>query len=260
MADLRAALVLLGLILWPAHVEAKPAAPGCTAIPLRGWYAHSSAFRVLNGCVTVTGMVSDYARLGALARRDKFEGIVMGVAAEAAMPDEPTFLLKPDQLRKDVLNSHNLAYLHGTILVTVDRNNLIQGTIRNGSYVQVRAPLVHNLEAGYNELVSVESARVLSAQAAGFPLAVIVSPATMPYNAHPSVIATAPKGAVCTAQVRYSTGRKPVSFHDVTITSSGRAVWTWHEETKGKSGTATVTCIFHGASETKTATFAVTYN
>jgi hypothetical protein len=61
------------------------------------------------------------------------------------------------------------------------------------------------------------------AHAAGFPLHASVQPATMPYNAHPVLAATAPQGAICMATVVYSTGRRPVSFHGVTITSTGTA-------------------------------------
>ena len=97
----------------------------------------------------------------------------------------------------------------------------------------------------------------LPAHAAGFPLKVSVTPATMPYGAHPAVVAVVPRGAVCTAQVLYSTGRRPVSFHGGAVTSTGTIRWSWHEETKGSGGMATVTCRLHGVSETKTATFAV---
>jgi hypothetical protein len=54
----------------------------------------------------------------------------------------------------------------------------------------------------------------------------------MPYNAYPSVMAVVPQGAVCTAQVVYSTGRRPVSFHSAAVTSTGTICWGWHEETK----------------------------
>ena len=95
--------------------------------------------------------------------------------------------------------------------------------------------------------------------AAGFPLKVSVSPATMPYNAHPVLVASAPRGAICTATVVYSTGRRPVSFHGVTITSSGVARWGWHEETKGTGGTAWVACTYRGTTERKAAGFVVTH-
>jgi hypothetical protein len=56
---------------------------------------------------------------------------------------------------------------------------------------------------------------------AGFPLKVSVSPSMMPYGASPSVVAVVSRGAVCTASVLYSTGRRPVRFRG------------WHEETRG---------------------------
>jgi hypothetical protein len=96
-------------------------------------------------------------------------------------------------------------------------------------------------------------------QAVGFPLKVSVAPSTMPYNAYPAVVAVVPRGALCSAQVLYSTGRRPVSFHGVAVTSTGTIHWGWHEETKGSGGVATVTCRFHGVSETKTARFEVTH-
>jgi hypothetical protein len=99
----------------------------------------------------------------------------------------------------------------------------------------------------------------LPVHAAGFPLKVSVQPATMPYGAYPAVVAVVSRGAACSAQVVYSTGRRPVSFHGGAMTSTGTIRWPWHEETKGNSGVATVTCRLHGVNETKTAGFVVTH-
>jgi hypothetical protein len=68
-------------------------------------------------------------------------------------------------------------------------------------------------------------------------------------------------GASCTARVVHSTGSVPTSFRGATQTvpASGSVRGTWHEETKGSGGVATVTCTLGGKTATATATFSVTY-
>lgn len=93
----------------------------------------------------------------------------------------------------------------------------------------------------------------------GFGVQAWVSPSSMPYGAYPTLYAKSTPGAVCTASVTYSTGRSPVSFDGSsrTVGRSGKVSWSWHEETSGSGGTATVTCTLHGQTRTTPATFTV---
>ena len=257
-----------------SNMEAKPVASTCAVLPVSVWYATAKDFKVLNGCTLVTGVVSDIHSAdyeGHLASYDKRMGIVQSVAASHALDESVAFLMKPDPGSRLVLNAHNLVYQHGDILVNVATRNLIHGALRNGSHVQVRAPLVHNLVQGYNELVSVASVRVLPsakpkiaapspAPAAAFTVRAVVTPDSMPYDAHPTLTAYTSAGASCTAGVVYSTGRTPVSFHGYpeSVSAGGSVSWGWHEETKGTGGTATVDCTFGSRSAEAQADFAVT--
>jgi cardiolipin synthase A/B len=92
-----------------------------------------------------------------------------------------------------------------------------------------------------------------------FSIRAVVSPATMSYNAYPTLTAYTNPGASCSAQVVYSTGRAPASFNGSaqTVPASGSVSWTWHEETKGTGGVATVTCSYKGATKSAEATFSV---
>jgi len=89
---------------------------------------------------------------------------------------------------------------------------------------------------------------------------VSVSPSTMPYDFHPTLFATTSPGALCSPTVVYSTGRQPVSLARSTqlVGATGTVSWTWHEETKGSSGLATVRCSYHGQTATASASFTVT--
>ncbi len=98
------------------------------------------------------------------------------------------------------------------------------------------------------------------AKGGGFALSAYVSPASMPYNAYPTLYARTPPGASCTATVVYSTGREPRSFDGSTRTAGGNGLvsWPWHEETTGSGGTARVECRYRGQSKTVQASFTVT--
>jgi len=98
-----------------------------------------------------------------------------------------------------------------------------------------------------------------SPKGGGFTLSAYVSPASMPYNAYPTLYARTVPGASCTASVVYSTGRQPRSFDGSTRMANGNGVvsWPWHEETTGSGGTATVQCAYHGHSKTAQASFSV---
>lgn len=93
-----------------------------------------------------------------------------------------------------------------------------------------------------------------------FTLRASVSPSSMPYNAYPTLYGQTVPGAMCTASVVYSTGRSPRSFDGSARTAGGNGLvrWTWHEETRGSSGTATVQCTYRGQSKTVQTSFSVT--
>ncbi len=90
-------------------------------------------------------------------------------------------------------------------------------------------------------------------------MSVAISPNPVPYGAHPVLTVNATPGASCTADVVYSTGRRPVSFDGSAqrVGSSGQVSWSWHMESKGTSGTATVTCSLNGKSMSQAATFGI---
>jgi hypothetical protein len=95
------------------------------------------------------------------------------------------------------------------------------------------------------------------APAAGFAVRAYVSPNPVAYGAYPTLYARSVMGAVCTASVLYSTGRSPRSFdgHAQTVGSSGVVGWSWHMESRGTGGSATVTCSFHGQTRSVTTSF-----
>lgn len=97
------------------------------------------------------------------------------------------------------------------------------------------------------------------ATTAAFTIRTWVSPDTMPYNAYPTLYVKSAPGATCAASVMYSTGRSPVSFsgYAQTLPASGTVQWSWHEETKGDGGIATVDCSYRGQQREAVAQFAV---
>jgi hypothetical protein len=97
-------------------------------------------------------------------------------------------------------------------------------------------------------------------QTSSFAVTARVSPNPMPYDSEATLTATTTAGASCTARVVYSTGSVPASFHGTAeiVPASGSVRWSWHEETKGSGGTATVTCTLGGKCASATATFSVT--
>ncbi len=86
-----------------------------------------------------------------------------------------------------------------------------------------------------------------------------VSPDAMPYDAYPTLYVKSVPGATCSASVVYSTGRSPVSFDGYAqkLSASGVVQWSWHEETKGDGGTATVDCTYRGQERGVDASFSV---
>jgi len=86
-----------------------------------------------------------------------------------------------------------------------------------------------------------------------------VTPSSMSYDAYPTLYVESAPGASCAASVVYSTGRSPVSFNGSpqTLPAGGTASWSWHEETKGTGGMATVDCTYHGQDHTAGASFTV---
>jgi len=92
-----------------------------------------------------------------------------------------------------------------------------------------------------------------------FSVSAYVSPNPVSYGSYPTLYAKSTPGALCSAQVLYSTGRAPVSFDGSakTVGSSGVVGWTWHMESKGTGGTATVSCSLHGQTKSATASFTI---
>lgn len=103
------------------------------------------------------------------------------------------------------------------------------------------------------------STPVPNSSAGSLAVNVSVDPMVMPYDAHPTVTAQTTVGAQCTATVVYSSGRSPVSFDGSTQTAdgSGQVSWTWHEETTGSGGTASVMCTLAGQTVSGQADFSV---
>jgi hypothetical protein len=92
-----------------------------------------------------------------------------------------------------------------------------------------------------------------------FTVSAYISPNPVSHGQYATLYAKSVAGATCTASVIYSTGRAPVSFIGTaqTVGGSGTVSWRWHMESKGSSGTGTVTCIGHGTSKTATASFTI---
>jgi hypothetical protein len=92
-----------------------------------------------------------------------------------------------------------------------------------------------------------------------FTVSAYVSPNPVSYGQYATLYAGSLAGAACTAAVIYSTGRSPVSFSGTaqTVGGSGTVGWQWHMESKGSSGTGTVTCSYKGASKSATASFII---
>jgi hypothetical protein len=97
------------------------------------------------------------------------------------------------------------------------------------------------------------------AAGASFVVSAYVSPNPVPYGAYPTLYARTAAGAVCTASVLYSIGHTPRSFDGSarTVGSSGVVGWTWHMESRGTGGTATVTCSFHGQAKSASTNFSI---
>jgi hypothetical protein len=92
-----------------------------------------------------------------------------------------------------------------------------------------------------------------------FSVRAAVSPNPVSYGSYPTLYAHSSPGAVCKANVLYSTGRTPVSFSGSpqTVGTSGRVGWSWHMESKGSGGIGTVTCSLRGPSKSATASFTI---
>jgi hypothetical protein len=92
-----------------------------------------------------------------------------------------------------------------------------------------------------------------------FSVRASVVPNPVSFGSYPTLYAYSLPGAVCSASVLYSTGRAPVSFSGSaqTVGSSGKVGWSWHMESKGSSGTGTVTCTLRRQSRGATASFSI---
>lgn len=84
-----------------------------------------------------------------------------------------------------------------------------------------------------------------------------VSPNPVAFGSYPTLTARSVRGASCSASVVYSTGRPPRSFDGSakTVGSSGSVGWSWHMESRGTGGTATVACSLGGQSTATTVPF-----
>jgi hypothetical protein len=104
-----------------------------------------------------------------------------------------------------------------------------------------------------------DTPRPTRAAGAGFFVRAYVIPDPVFYGAYPTLNARSIKGADCTARVVYSTGEAPRSFDGSarTVGSSGVVGWTWHMQSSGTGGTATVTCSFHGQTRSVTTSFSI---
>jgi hypothetical protein len=94
---------------------------------------------------------------------------------------------------------------------------------------------------------------------ARFVVSAYVSPNPISYGAYPTLYARSSAGAVCMASVVYSTGHAPRSFDGSaqTVGSSGVVGWTWHLQSSGTGGTATVTCSLSGQTRSAKAGFSI---
>lgn len=92
-----------------------------------------------------------------------------------------------------------------------------------------------------------------------FSLRAWVSPNPVSYGSYATLSAQTSPRASCTANVRYSTGYPPRSFDGSARTagSDGMVSWSWHMESKGSSGTGTVSCSLRGQTKTATTTFEI---
>jgi hypothetical protein len=92
-----------------------------------------------------------------------------------------------------------------------------------------------------------------------FSVRAYVIPDPVFYNAYPTLYVRSVLGADCTASVVYSTGDAPQAFDGSarTIGRSGLAGWTWHMQSSGRGGRATVTCSFHGQTRRVTISFSI---
>jgi hypothetical protein len=86
-----------------------------------------------------------------------------------------------------------------------------------------------------------------------------VIPDPVSNGARPTLYVRTAAGAVCTASVLYTTGDAPRSFDgSARAVGSSRVVgWTWHMQSSGTGGTATVTCSLSGQTRNAKASFAI---
>jgi hypothetical protein len=93
----------------------------------------------------------------------------------------------------------------------------------------------------------------------GFSVRAYVTPNPVSNGARPTLYARTALGAICTASVLYSTGHAPRSFDGSaqTVGSSGVVGWTWHVQSSGTGGTATVTCSLGGQTRSAVTTFSI---
>jgi len=146
---------------------------------------------------------------------------------------------------------------------SLDKNREVGLLLRDRLAISlVEQPFTDDFEHGraYLPPVAVLTPGPLATPLPGFAVQAWVTPDTMRYDAYPVLYARSVPGATCTANVVYSTGYPPVSFHGTpqTTGADGTVRWGWHEMTKGDSGDASVSCTYHGAVQTGHTRFSVT--
>jgi hypothetical protein len=140
-----AVLILVGGLICVASVgtpaQARPAQSSCAGTPIAEWFHKGDKVKILNGCVTATGVAEAIQATGAVV----------------------VFALKPDAASRHLLNAHNTTLLGGFLPVAVDGRARIHGALLNGARVQIAGPLVHDLNSGWNDVLDVSYMKVLPA-------------------------------------------------------------------------------------------------
>jgi hypothetical protein len=236
-------LALCGIgqgIVGPAAIQVHAAVQPCASEPIAVWFNHDpSSFHLIQPCVHVRGIATRIAIQGSTVLFSLF-------------PD-------PDSLHFE--NGANTAF-GAAIVVELHGRTRIHGALLNGAHVRVTGPLVQDNQLNLNTVASALRVDVLPPGPVprSLHIRIGVAPPVMKVGTEASVIVYAPAGAVCTATVRYNTGRIATSFNRGirTVSSNGLRVWSWHALTAATWGTATAYCIRGGVQHTMaSATFTI---
>lgn len=146
---------------------------------------------------------------------------------------------------------------------SLDKNREVGLVLRDRLAISlVEQPFAADLQRGHAQLppIAVPTAGPAATPLPGFRVQDWVTPGRMPYDAYPVLSARSLPGAVCSADVEYSTGYAPVSFSGIPqiVGPDGTVRWGWHEMTKGDSGDVTVSCTYRGAVQNAATHFTIT--